>query len=88
MGMPSNEGKSVQLESMGISPDHATYHIAGLPVHVFGLEKVHSRDVTVLFFLHGRLGKWEDGTKFINQMLHSVKSNDKSLVVVTFDQRK
>lgn len=69
-------------------PEYKTYSISGLPVHIFGLESVKTREVTVLFFLHGRLGKWEDGIVFIKQMLRTVKSKDRSLIVVTFDQRK
>lgn len=67
---------------------YKTFNIAGLPTHVFGLEQVDSVEVAVLFFLHGRLGKWEDGTTFIAQMLQQVKVKGKSLVIVTFDQRK
>lgn len=69
-------------------PEYKTFSISGLPVHVFGLEAVTTKEVTVMFFLHGRLGKWEDGIVFIKQMLRTVKNKERSLVVVTFDQRK
>lgn len=71
-----------------IKPGYETFNIAGLPTHVFGLDKAHKNDISVLFFLHGRLQKWEDGLPFIAQMLDQVKSTDRSLLIVTFDQRK
>lgn len=86
-GIPDTAGEETQLDQLSNS-DHATFDIAGLPVHVFGMGEVKTREVTVLFFLHGRLGRWEDGTPFIKQMLKSVKTTDKSLLIVTFDQRK
>lgn len=88
MGMPSNAGQNIEIAGLDSSAKHKTFHIAGLPVHVFGLDSIRTTEVTVLFFLHGRLGKWEDGIKFIEQMLSSVKSTKRSLIVVTFDQRK
>ncbi len=63
-----------------------TFHIAGIPVHVLGLERVTSENVTVLFFLHGRLGKWQDNIDRIQDILNTVKT-DRPLIVVTFDQR-
>lgn len=66
---------------------HKSFVIGGLPVHVFGLDRPLTPDVAVLFFLHGRLGKWEDGIAFIEQLLSSYASSTLSLLVVTFDQR-
>ena len=69
------------------SAKYSTYYISGLPVHVFGLDQIKTKEVAVLFFLHGRLGKWEDGITFIEQMLREVRGS-KSLLIVTFDHRK
>lgn len=84
--MPGNAGPDTSLGHVG--QRHETFFIAGIPVHVFGLAAVQSRDVTVLFFLHGRLGKWEDSIGFIDQTLNTVKAGSRSLIIVTFDQRK
>lgn len=86
-GIPSTEGGDTMLDKLG-KPVYSTYHITGLPVHVFGLDGVQTEKVTVLFFLHGRLGRWEDSIMFIQQILNTVKTKNQSLLVVTFDQRK
>lgn len=86
-GIPSTTGEDTMLDKLG-KPSYATYHIGGLPVHVFGLDAVKTEKVTVLFFLHGRLGRWEDSIMFIQQIQNTVKTKDQSLLVVTFDQRK
>lgn len=85
-GMPSNAGPETSLDHT--DKQHTSFDIAGLPVHVFGLNGVTTKEVTVLFFLHGRLQRWEDLIGFIDQALQSVKGNGKSLLIVTFDQRK
>lgn len=85
-GVPNNAGPDTNLDYT--EKPYRTLYIAGLPVHVFGLESVKTKNVTVLFFLHGRLGKWEDSIQFIHQTLITVKARNRSLLVVTFDQRK
>lgn len=85
--LPSNAGQNTSLNELS-KPRYKTFVIAGLPVHVFGVDQIETTEVTVMFFLHGRLGKWEDGIKFIEQMLRLVKCKSKSLLIATFDQRK
>ncbi|BFZ53266.1 hypothetical protein PYCC9005_000289 [Savitreella phatthalungensis] len=66
---------------------YETHVISGLPVHVFGLKEISQRDLAVVFFLHGRLGKWEDNISFIEQLLRDYDHTQLPLAVVTFDQR-
>ncbi|GAA6062521.1 hypothetical protein JCM10212_001571 [Sporobolomyces blumeae] len=82
------------------SPEPKTYTVGGLPVHVYGLERLgqgegRRRDVAVLFLLHGRLGRASHPliSTFANRLVAGPESSpprqegDLDLVVVTFDQR-
>jgi pimeloyl-ACP methyl ester carboxylesterase len=69
-----------------------TINIAGLPVHLYSLVKTPaSAKLTVLFFLHGRLGQYQDHIGHFYKILEHHDAHrheqDSDLVIATFDQR-
>ncbi|ORY75759.1 Alpha/Beta hydrolase protein [Protomyces lactucae-debilis] len=72
--------------------DTQTLHIAGLPVHLFtAADTPPDAPLTILFFLHGRLGQYQDNLRHFQSILthhaHHKRQCDSSLMLCSFDQR-
>jgi hypothetical protein len=78
-------------------PTSATYQVAGLPVHVYGLDVLSptsiAKPLSVIFCLHGRfqsasekvISTWV--STLLTRPIGFTEEREKDLVVVTFDQR-
>ncbi|SCV74543.1 BQ2448_7572 [Microbotryum intermedium] len=88
------------MSTKQLAPTPKTFHIGGIPVHVYGLssrllrtssrgEADRAEGVTVLFFLHGRFGHSLEPryVRPIQSFLDTAERVGKKLAVVAFDQR-
>lgn len=69
-----------------------TFHIAGIPIHVYGLTELKaSNPVDCLWLLHRRNGDYTQMTSFANRVIKAWISNPLSstrgLIAIAFDHR-